>query len=209
MKDGFTVMGLDVATAYGFAMGKPGEGPLLGHGQFRVAEAVDEAVYFSAFKWANEFFTVHRPSALFVEEPILIVNRGPNRRPENGKTLQRLWTLSGVVRMVAHARSIHRIHTVTADAVRRHFIGMKKALNGDVAKRLVQERCTELGLPWKTADEADAIALWSLGCEAIQPGSGYAYERRLIPVLPKQIKPQERMTAKEAHALLFQKGKLK
>lgn len=206
MRDGGVVLGIDLATTYGWALGAPGQPQETGHGRFAAAAGNEGAVAFSCLRWANDFFVLNKPAVAFVEEPLLIQNRGPNRRPENPATLKRLWGLSVVVQAVAYGRGLYDVRTVHADAVRRHFIGLKRGIPGDKAKALVQERCTQLGWAWATADEADALAVWAYGCEQVRPGSGHAFVPSLFAA-PRARAPQVRLTAKQAAELLFTKGR--
>jgi hypothetical protein len=112
---------------------------------------------------------------------------------------------------VCHSHGVYDIRTATADQARRHFIGTN-SMKGDKAKKLVQAQCEHLGWSYATADEADALALWSYGCELLRPGSGFAYQPMLevgAPTAAPKLRklPQARMTAKEANELLFKRGK--
>lgn len=75
--------------------------------------------------------------------------------------------LTGAARAAAW-RAKAMIHLYPAGTIRKYFIG-HGTLEGDVAKSLVQQRCTQLGWHFENHDHADAIAVWAYGMSQLYP----------------------------------------
>lgn len=218
MQDGGTILALDVATVFGSVCEAPGGMPRARSGKWGLEGAKDPAIFAAALTWAaTEACAFGRPAVVFMEKPGLhSVAKGKSA----ASVIYRLWGLCAALSGTLSLLGVNDIRLVDAGTVRAHFIG-DGALPGEDAKALVQQRCTELGWPWRTPDEADALAIWAYGCEQVRPGSGhaapagYAAEARARAKAARAEKKlrqaarnegfafPERMTAKEAAALLF------
>lgn len=163
-----TVLAIDLATAFGWAEGAPGEKPISGSERFAPPGSSDGAVGAAAIKWAADRFAVSRPRTIFIERPGLYsVAKGKS----SVQVIQRLLGLCFLVQAVAYRRGIYDVRYARADEVRKHFLGSRK-MSGEAAKRSVSARCKALGWEHRDYDESDALALWSYGCDQIRPGSG-------------------------------------
>lgn len=113
--------------------------------------------------WVN--FPDQRPDWVFIEAPL---EGGPTAM-RNPTTTMLLTSLADVA---AAACKVGRIpyRFVRVNSVRAHFIG-KGNLPGDEGKRLVKQRCLQLGWEPKNYDESDAGAVWDYGCQKMAPRS--------------------------------------
>src|SRR4051794_23184226 len=156
MRDGGTILALDLATACGIAEGTPGGDPRASSKTF----AVEAGGLFGAGERALMFFsdrlTVDPPAAIFIERP------GLHSIGKAGTSFQAIFRLFGLIFLagvIARCRGIYDVRLIEVKDVRKHFLG-GAGVAGPDAKRLTQARCRELGWSFKNPDEADALALW-------------------------------------------------
>lgn len=210
MRDGGTVLALDLAAFYGLAEGAPGSVPMARSGRFAPAGAAHAAVGGEAIKWFNAHLSLHTPAAIFIERPHLgTLKRGTT----SFDVVYRLLGLAYTFQSVAYLRGVYDCRLVKVEDIRHHFIGHGN-LKGDRAKALVQRRCQDLGWAFRNPDEADALALWAYGCEQLKPGSGHAMQPGFnfaaavaLQERPSRPRKQETMSAREAAETLFKKRK--
>jgi hypothetical protein len=166
------ILAIDLATAFGWAEGVPGETPRAGSARFAKAGSSDGAVGSGALQWAADYFAFSRPKTVFIERPGLhSVAKGKS----SAAVIQRLLGLCFLVQTIAYRRGIYDVRFVQAGDVRKHFLGSGR-MDGARAKKLVAARCQALGWEFKNPDESDALALWSYGCETVEPGSGHGLQ---------------------------------
>jgi hypothetical protein len=213
MREGGTILALDMATIYGRAEGSPGSTPFAGSGRFAVDGAGHAAIGGDQITWLADYYAVTNPAAIFIERPGLhSVKKGKS----SYDVIFRLFGLCFQAASVANLRGIYDVRFVEASDVRKHFIGDGNC-PGDRAKFLVQERCRELGWAFKNPDEADALAIWDYGCEQIQPGSGHpvlkGYFKGFQPHIgarkPKAKTPASLSLAEAKQQGLFGRGKFR
>lgn len=197
------ILALDLATAFGAAWGPLGGPPRVTSGRFAGSGAKHAHVGAEAVRWLNGFLAINPPSHVFIERPHLAsIARGHT----GFDVIYRLLGLAFTVQAVAYLRGVPDTRLVKVEDVRKHFLGTA-GLKGDEAKRWTQRRCAELGWEHKNADEADALAIWSYGCEQIRPGSGQAALPGLnlgdVPT-PRRL-PTQRVSYQEARKLLQRK----
>lgn len=206
MREGGTILALDLANGFGWASGSPGTHPFVGSGRFAPEGSSQAAIGAAATKWLADRLAVEKPYAIYIERPRLhTVAKGTS-------SYQSIYALLGLCYLaaaVAHLRGVYRVEAVEVRQVREHFIG-KGSLPGPEAKKLVSERCAQLG--WETAnnDESDALAIWDFACERLAPGSGHKAIPGLFQYAPTVRKPRaklpDRLSAVEARDL-FKKGR--
>lgn len=112
-----------------------------------------------------------RPRAIYIEGPMDEIDREHSRA-----TWAALMQLTGGMRTAA-ALVQCRVELVSVYNVRKFFIGTGR-LPGEIAKKKVQERCTELGWEFKDHNHADALATWAFGMSREYPG--WAPNQRLL-----------------------------
>ena len=203
MREGGTVLALDLAMAFGWAEGTPGETPLVGSGRFAPAGSGHAAIGAEALAWFADRLAVSRPALVVIERPGLhSVAAGKS----SFDVIYRLLGLAFLFEAVAYRRGVYNVKFAKAEDVRLHFVGTKSA-RGDAGKRLVQRRCDALGWNWRNPDEADALALFAYGCELVAPGSGHKAAPGLFnaSAAPAARKPRQalpsKISAKDAVAL--------
>lgn len=183
MRDGASIMALDVATACGIAEGPLGGRPTCATFSFNSEGGDHFAVGEKALQFFADRLTLTPPALVIIERPGLhSVAKGRSTLD----TFFRLYGLAFLAGTAARCRGVLRITVADAGEARKHFIGIS-SLPGDIGKRLVQARCRDLGFEFKTPDEADAIALWSMACEQVQPGAGYPIARDLSAAMVRTL----------------------
>lgn len=78
-----------------------------------------------------------------------------------------LLQITGAARAAAW-RAKATTHLYAVGTIRAYFIG-NGGLPGPEGKRLVQQRCNQLGWPYQNADHADANAVWAYGMSQLYP----------------------------------------
>jgi hypothetical protein len=174
------ILGLDVATRCGHAIGRLGETPVTGSVRFGNSSTDENVVFAAALDWASEFLQPFpRPDVVMIEALLpMDAMRGNTQRA----TRDRLAGLHGVLRAVAQLRGVAKIEVASVGDVRAHFIGQRSAKSA-IAKAETMRRCARLG--WECCDDnaADAAAVWSYACALIDP----ALALRLTPLFNKAI----------------------
>jgi hypothetical protein len=157
------ILGLDLATTTGWAIGAPGETPRCGSLRFGKPDSSSDAIFADALRWLSEFLRSERPDSIMLEAMLPPqAMKGETSRA----TRDRLAGLHGVVRGVAHCRGIYDIGTVSTLTARHHFCGARSADKSDV-----HDKCRALGWPANDHNAADACAVWSFACGLVAPES--------------------------------------
>ena len=212
MREGGIVLALDLATAFGWAEGAPGETPRVGSGRFASGGSSHAAVGAGALQWfADRLAIPPKPAVVFVERIGLHSIAGGK---SSFDVVYRLLGLAFMLETIAYRRGVYDVRFAKAEDVRLHFVGTKNA-KGDAGKLLTQRRCDALGWTWRNPDEADALALWDYGVEQVAPGAGHEAPAGLFKAsaAPKVRKPRnariipgDKISAKQARELgLFDK----
>jgi hypothetical protein len=166
MKNEKLILGLDIATCCGWALGRAGEIPRCNSIRFGTEDASDNAIFAAALRWFSAFLKQERPELIILERMLPPdAKRGKTRR----EVRDRLAGLHGVLRAVAHLRGIYDIADVDTLTVRKHFCG-----EANVDKQRVFEKCRMLGWPCNDLNASDAAACWSFACGLIQPETALA-----------------------------------
>ena len=151
-----SILSLDVATSTGWAHGEPGEAP--SHGVFVLPSTGDDlgrALHHFA-SWLAGKVKELRPREIVFEAPILPATT-------NFKTCRKLYTLAGIVELVAIAEGIPCSEMASSEW-RRHFLGSHypKGAGRDELKRAVIAACRAIGWNPRSDDDADALAMLSV-----------------------------------------------
>jgi hypothetical protein len=156
------ILGLDIATVTGYAIGAPGTVPRCGYIRFGEATASANSIFGAALSWFSDFLKEEpRPTMIMLESMLpMAAMKGETHR----QTRDRLAGLHGVLRAVAFCRGIHDIGEIGVIAVRQHFCGAANA-----GKHGVYERCRMLGWPVNDLNASDAAAIWSYACGIVRP----------------------------------------
>jgi hypothetical protein len=174
------ILGLDVATRCGHALGRLGETPVAGSVRFGNSSSDENVVFAAALDWASRFLQPFpRPDVVMIEA---LLPPDAMKGNTSKAVRDRLAGLHGVIRAVAQLRGVGKIETCSVGDVRSHFIGHRGAKR-DVAKRETMRRCARLGWDCKDDNAADAAAVWSYACALIDP----ALALRLTPLFNKAI----------------------
>lgn len=148
------IIGLDVATTTGIAVGDPGSKPLCWSECFGKTASHD--IRFSeALKLTKRLIDKYQPRAIFLEAPIL-------KRRDKKANLVLLFGLQASIRAWAQIKGVpcKGIEIPTMD---KHFIGMSGMKSKD-RKDAIAARCRQLGWTCPDQDSADAAAIWDYGC---------------------------------------------
>lgn len=172
MKTSTSMLALDVATTTGWAFGPiaiDGRPTLSGHIRFGREGASDAETWKRALIWLTEQIGVLNPTVVALEAPINSANPAGG---SNAQTLGRLIGLQAVLRTVVEIKLASSAKLIHVQSARKLFIG-KGNLPGKEAKKLVQQRCIDLGwLPPDEAqpDRADACCVWAKAVADLCPG---------------------------------------
>lgn len=159
------VLALDIASVTGFARGPVGrEGPRCGSIRFGKPGASQLAICGHALEWAIDTLKPPLPDVVAIEDLLPPhVTRGKSNVDHD-----LLAQLHGVILGVCFARGIYKVHKHAVMTVRRHFIDLSACAKGQ-GKRMVQDKCKQLGWLADGDDAADAAAVWSYACSLIDP----------------------------------------
>lgn len=159
------VLALDLARCYGWCEGEPGAEPRFGSAVFAKQGATQEEIFSGAIREIGSRLAAFPPRVLVYEEPELF-------RLRDGKatkaTIEVLFGLPAVVQGIAHRFGVPIIRKAATGDVRKFFIG-KRQLPRAQAKIAVVKECRARGWEVRNDDEADACAIWSFTCAALEP----------------------------------------
>lgn len=169
------VAGLDIATATGVCLGKPGQVPEfwtedLGRGlphEERGAKLI---------RATHRLITKHGVEAIGIEAPII------NHKRDKKSTNELLMGLVFVVRTWAAHKGIH-CETLEVAHIDRTFLGAAQRSGRDTRKAAIWNMCRARGWNPQTQDEADAASAWDTMCVHMSPSyaanSGSLLSRRV------------------------------
>jgi Holliday junction resolvasome RuvABC endonuclease subunit len=157
------VLALDIATTTGWAIGPIGrEGPRCGSVRFGKPGASQLAICGHAMEWAIDTIKPPLPDIVAIEDLLPPhVTRGKSNTDHD-----LLAHLHGIIMGVCFMRGIYKVHKHPVMTVRRHFIDLPACAKGQ-GKRMVQDKCKQLGWLADGDDAADAAAVWSYACSLI------------------------------------------
>jgi hypothetical protein len=174
------ILGLDIATRCGHALGRVGETPISGSVRFGNASSDEDVIFGSALDWCSQFLQPHpRPDVVMIEA---LLPPDAMKGHTSKAVRDRLAGLHGIIKAVAQLRGVARIETCSVGDVRAHFIGHRGAKR-KTAKLETMRRCTALGWTYKDDNAADALAIWSYACALIDP----ALALRMTPLFNRAI----------------------
>jgi Holliday junction resolvasome RuvABC endonuclease subunit len=155
-------MALDLAKQTGVAYGYAGDRRPKAM-TWRLGNPINDGDFGSRFTKLRlslfEFIALTPPDCIAFEAPLLGGGHGGAERA------RLLIGMAAIVEQVAHERGIECVEKAASTA-RKHFCG-----KGTAKKPEVQARCRQLGWPFASADEADALALWDLVSAEIYPAA--------------------------------------
>lgn len=156
------VAGLDVATASGVCLGKPGQTPQFWTETLGKPGSDHDARFSNALRLTRRLITDHGVTHLGIEAPIIVPKR------DNKATNELLMGLVACIRGWANMKGVW-CQTFEIGTIDKHFLGARA--KGRVArKKANHDRCRLFGWHPSTDDEADAGAVWDITC-AIQSRS--------------------------------------
>ena len=160
------LLALDIATRTGWAYGRipvrgmtaleavatkppqPDSGVILVRSRLGIGHFLSEFV-----DHLGELLDTRKPSAVVIEAPIL-------PQTVNFETVRKLMAMAGLAEMLATQRGIRRLRFVQPSSVKKHFTGSGRAKKPDM-----EAACTSRGWVFVDDNEADALAIWDLGCD--------------------------------------------
>lgn len=107
---------------------------------------------------ASRLFDRYQPAGVVIEAPIL-------PKMVNFNTACKLMHMTGEVQKMAARRGIGFVRTTQPASVKKHFTG-----NGRAQKPEIMAACEKRGWIYRDDNEADALAIWDLGCELYRNG---------------------------------------
>jgi len=162
------ILGLDIASVTGWAVGLPGSKPLSGY--IKLAGDIGPKMH-QLHDALHGLVRQHDPTWIVFEQPIHEI---PKRRDKFGNsvgkgspaTLRMSLALCGVAEMVASEANIP-VAEVFMGTWRKHFIGAAQSPKGQTSmwlKNLAVQRCKQLGWGELTHDAAEACGVWDYAC---------------------------------------------
>ena len=162
-------MALDISTKTGWAYGRiPAAEPLaLESAALKPKQPKSGVIYlppgrnlgFCLSKFEDVLLckiNTFQPRGLIIEAPIL--PKGANR-----DVSLILMSLAGIAEKTAHECGIKWRKSVQPSDIKKHWTG-----RGNAKKADMMAKCDSLGWTYETDDEADALAIWSLGCAMLR-----------------------------------------
>ena len=161
MDDGPMIMTLDLATRFGFCIGRPGTMPVFGSDLFAPEKSSSGAIFAGVQKWTAENVQAYNVNEIVYEAPL-----DPRHLKKTTRaTILRLNGLPACVEGMAHLCKVFAVHEVPAATVRSYLHG-KKVRKAD-AKKLVIDAVQKRGFDCDDPDAADAIAIWLYRCHIL------------------------------------------
>ncbi len=173
------ILALDVAGTTGCAEGRPGEKPRTWKWRLGGDGSTRPERLFKLLTLLSEHLVVSKPKIIVIEAPINV--RGMD-------TLLFLVGAVGVCEAVARGRGVYdQMHANVQDVrgyfiQRRNFPSPKRGGEKDAGKKLVMQRCQDLGWNPQGYDESDAAAAWAWACHKRYPRHAPHVEPLLIGV---------------------------
>ena len=171
------LLALDVATNTGFAFGEVAADtrPLSGVIRFGAKGCVDDDSWRAALVWLHDQIKVLAPDVVAIEAPIMSSQAAGGT---NAQTMVRLLGLQAVLRTVVAVNLPVAAKLIHVQSARKAFIG-RGNLPGAEAKRLVRQKCIDLG--WLTEDsatfdKADAMCVWAKAASDLDPSIRWQFE---------------------------------
>lgn len=168
MREGGTILALDIATRLGWAFGRPGERPSYGSVRLAPQGASNGAIGRGMLRWMTDFLTVSKVDALYYEVPL---NPKMSGLKTTFATARILLGLPFLVETIAEARGLFYLREAGVYDVRKHFTGEARPKDKKLA---VMARCRQLGWPVDDDNAGDALALWDFACALEAPHAGIA-----------------------------------
>jgi hypothetical protein len=159
------VLALDLASVSGYAWGKPGAIPKVGHQRFAKIGESRAAAYRRFTLWLDLFVSARKTDLIVFESPAVPTFMAGQ---SNINTVKLLIGLCEILEWWCHGKV--ELREASVGQVRAYFIG--RNLKSAIAKPLTLQRCRERGWTVETSDEADAAALWAYQCAMLRPDVG-------------------------------------
>lgn len=158
MADDYTILALDLATVFGWAVGTRGGG-ISSSGSVRLPSGHIEDKVAAFMRWLSDFYRVTPCHHLICEAALPASHFKGKTRIETTQLLMTLPSVAGGYFRLMRV-PMDRIRRAEPNDVRRHFIGQTRAEDRNATKRAVISRCRQLGFDPADDNEADAIALF-------------------------------------------------
>ena len=151
------VIGLDVATQTGIAVGAPGNKPLC-WSESLGKDRPHEQRFAQALQLTNRLIKKFDPVLIMIEAPI----KSPHDKTNTNMILM---GLIGCIRGLAHTRNIPS-RMVEIQTLDKYFLGVAGMRSAE-RKRAIMHRCEQLAYKVGDQDAADAAAVWDFACSTL------------------------------------------
>lgn len=162
------ISAFDFATTVGVCDGRIGEKPR--HFTWFLEDAGEgRPLRLALFRqFCDAYFAEYRPDVVCYEKPLPIAIAVRIGAAEDVVLMLRGGL--GVLESCAAIAGVKRIESIGVQDARKHFTGQRTFKKGE-AKAAVMRACSAMGYKVANADEADAVAIWSLACARENPAS--------------------------------------
>lgn len=167
------ILALDTATTTGWAYGRPGDEPQFGSRSFAGPGGNGEIL--CKFRiWLAEMCRLNRVGMICYEQAYIPMPKRKDDKKQtfvmNPKTVELLYSLTGEVQSVAWQLRIKCFQATTLE-ICKFFTGRGSHGGRDQKKAAIIARANQYGWACTDSDAADALALWAMAENIINPGA--------------------------------------
>ena len=152
------VAGLDIATATGVCLGKPGHTPRFWTEDLGQGLSYDQR-FANALRLTHRLISKEGVTFIGIEAPIIVHKR------DKKSTNELLMGLVAAVRGWANMKGVD-CRTFEVETIDKHFLG-HRIKGRETRKAAILSRCRQLRWSPRTEDEADAGAVFDLCCSKL------------------------------------------
>lgn len=156
------IIGLDIATKMGVALGKTDAAPKCYTVVLGGTESTHDQRFAQCLRTTHGLIKTYGPRLVVIEATII-------RKHDKKRTNDLLMGLVGCARGILWDRGIE-CRIVTTGTVDSYFLGYQPGAGK--RKAAIREKVELLGWEAPDQDSADAASLWSYGCSLIDPNHG-------------------------------------
>lgn len=196
---GHVILALDPATVTGWAYGAPGDEPVFGARDFTGPGGNGEVI--AKFRlWLLETCRTTHAKMLVFESPYVPMPKKGEKSKMNPLVLRRLYAIAGEIEAVAWQLRLECLEATTGE-ICKFFTGTQYHGGRENKKAAIIARARQYGWDTLSDDAADALALWAMAENIVDPfvsskrGDGALF---LPPAQPVEAKPKRQRKAKPA-----------